>query len=157
MTSSSPSIWQLLHNAKLTVKISSIFVAFLEKTNFILLSSSSNQYESQISRFFFWRNTLSFYLIFTLTFTVHKNKSTNFILGGKNPNSCLVKSATRISWARYLFWFSLIFYQNWNATLKRIWQHCEHTAAAFKWLRIIMQIFFTCHIDPDVSCTIDTI
>ena len=52
MTKSSPSIWQLLHNAKLTVKILSIFVAFLENTNFISLSSSSNQYESQISRFF---------------------------------------------------------------------------------------------------------
>ena len=34
MTTSSPSIWQLLHNAKLTVKISSFFVAFLEDMNF---------------------------------------------------------------------------------------------------------------------------
>ena len=73
MTKSSPSIWQLLHNAKLTMKISSIFVAFLENTNFISLSSWSNQYESQISQFF-WRNFLSFYLLFTLTFAVHKNK-----------------------------------------------------------------------------------
>ena len=30
LTKSSPSIWHLLHNVKLTVKISSIFVAFLE-------------------------------------------------------------------------------------------------------------------------------
>ena len=46
-----------------------------------------------------------------------------------------------------------IFCQNSNATLKRIGPRCEYTAVAFKWLRIIMQIFFTCHIDPDVSCT----
>ena len=32
---SSPSIWHLLHNVKSKVKISSIFVAFLENTNFI--------------------------------------------------------------------------------------------------------------------------
>ena len=31
---SSPSIWHLLHNVKSTVKISSIFGAFLENTNF---------------------------------------------------------------------------------------------------------------------------
>ena len=31
---SSPSIWHLLRNVKLTVKISSIFVAFLENMNF---------------------------------------------------------------------------------------------------------------------------
>ena len=30
---SSPSIWNLLHNAKLMVKILSIFVAFLENMN----------------------------------------------------------------------------------------------------------------------------
>ena len=29
-----PSIWHLLHNVKSTVKISSIFVAFLENMNF---------------------------------------------------------------------------------------------------------------------------
>ena len=34
MTKSSPSIWHLLHHVKLTVKISSICVAFLEKMNF---------------------------------------------------------------------------------------------------------------------------
>ena len=34
MTKSSPSIWHLLHNVKSTVKISSIFVAFLENMNF---------------------------------------------------------------------------------------------------------------------------
>ena len=32
---SSPSIWHLLHNIKSTVKISSIFVDFLENMNFI--------------------------------------------------------------------------------------------------------------------------
>ena len=31
---SSPLIWHLLHNVKLTVKILSIFVAFLENINF---------------------------------------------------------------------------------------------------------------------------
>ena len=31
---SSPSIWRLLHNVKSTVKITSIFVAFLENMNF---------------------------------------------------------------------------------------------------------------------------
>ena len=31
---SSPSIWRLLHNVKSAVKISSIFVAFLENMNF---------------------------------------------------------------------------------------------------------------------------
>ena len=31
---SSPSIWHLLHNVKSTVKISSIFAAFLENMNF---------------------------------------------------------------------------------------------------------------------------
>ena len=31
---SSQSIWQLIHTVKLTVKISSIFVAFLENMNF---------------------------------------------------------------------------------------------------------------------------
>ena len=31
---SSPSIWHLLHNVKFTLKISSIFVAFLENMNF---------------------------------------------------------------------------------------------------------------------------
>ena len=35
---SSPWIWHLLHNVKLTVKISSIFVAFLENMNFNLTS-----------------------------------------------------------------------------------------------------------------------
>ena len=35
MTKSSPTIWHLLHNVKLTVKISSIFVAFLENMNFM--------------------------------------------------------------------------------------------------------------------------
>ena len=34
LTKSSPSIWHLLHNIKSTVKISSIFVAFLENMNF---------------------------------------------------------------------------------------------------------------------------
>ena len=34
MTKSSPSIWNLLHNVKSTVKILSIFVAFLENMNF---------------------------------------------------------------------------------------------------------------------------
>ena len=32
---SSPKIWHLLHNVKSTVKISSIFAAFLENMNFI--------------------------------------------------------------------------------------------------------------------------
>ena len=32
---SSPSIWHLLHYVKWTVKISSIFVAFLDNMNFI--------------------------------------------------------------------------------------------------------------------------
>ena len=31
---SSPSIWRLLHTVKLTVKIVSIYVTFLEKMNF---------------------------------------------------------------------------------------------------------------------------
>ena len=34
MMKSSPSIWHLLHNVKFTLKISSIFVAFLENMNF---------------------------------------------------------------------------------------------------------------------------
>ena len=34
LTKFSPSIWPLLHNVKLTAKISSIFVAFLENVNF---------------------------------------------------------------------------------------------------------------------------
>ena len=34
MTKSSPSIWHLLHSVKLSVKISLIFVAFLENRNF---------------------------------------------------------------------------------------------------------------------------
>ena len=34
MTKSSTSVWHLLHNVKLMVKISSIFVAFLENMNF---------------------------------------------------------------------------------------------------------------------------
>ena len=34
MTKSSPSIWHLLNNVKLTAKILSIFVAFLENMNF---------------------------------------------------------------------------------------------------------------------------
>ena len=34
LTKSSLSIWHLLHNVKLTVKISSVFVAFLENMNF---------------------------------------------------------------------------------------------------------------------------
>ena len=38
MSKSSPSIWRLLHNFKSTVKISSIFVAFLENMNFTYTS-----------------------------------------------------------------------------------------------------------------------
>ena len=34
LMTSSPSIWQLLHTVKLTVKILSIFVAFSENVNF---------------------------------------------------------------------------------------------------------------------------
>ena len=39
LTKSSLSIWQLLDNVKLTVKISSIFVAFLENMNFKTLKT----------------------------------------------------------------------------------------------------------------------
>ena len=36
LTKSSPSIWHLLHNFKWTVKISSIFVAFLENITYLI-------------------------------------------------------------------------------------------------------------------------
>ena len=39
---SSPSIWHLLHNVKLTVKISSIFVVFLEHMNFNIMQKLVN-------------------------------------------------------------------------------------------------------------------
>ena len=39
MTKSSPTIWHLLHNVKSTVKISAIFVAFLENTNFTIIDT----------------------------------------------------------------------------------------------------------------------
>ena len=45
---SSPSIWHLLHNVKLTVKISSIFVAFLENMNF------KKKYESDHNSMFLY-------------------------------------------------------------------------------------------------------
>ena len=42
---STPSIWHLLHNVKLTVKILSIFVAFLENMNFQNSKFLSNRFE----------------------------------------------------------------------------------------------------------------
>ena len=47
---SSPLICRLLHNVKLTVKISSIFVAFLENMNFIVKNGNSSSLNtSQLS------------------------------------------------------------------------------------------------------------
>ena len=46
-TKSSPSIWHLLHSVKSTVKISSIFVAFLENMNLI-----NTVYQCQLLRLF---------------------------------------------------------------------------------------------------------
>ena len=45
---SSPSIWQYLVSVKLSVKISSIFVAFLENTNFtkLILDDHGNNLDS---------------------------------------------------------------------------------------------------------------
>ena len=52
---SSPSIWHLLHNVKSTVKISSIFVAFLENMNFKNLSLTKGQLISKAnSKVFIW-------------------------------------------------------------------------------------------------------
>ena len=41
MTKSSPPIWHVLHNVKSMVKISSIFVAFLENMNFTFLEKNA--------------------------------------------------------------------------------------------------------------------
>ena len=51
MTKSSPLIWQLLHTVKSMVKISSIFVAFLENTKFIKSSSRDNFTISEFRNF----------------------------------------------------------------------------------------------------------
>ena len=45
MTKSSPWIWQFLRNVKLTLKILSNFVAFLEKINFIQVESMLQLYD----------------------------------------------------------------------------------------------------------------
>ena len=58
MTKSSPSIWHLLHNDKSTVKISSIFVAFLETMNFSRLFRSLVFYETVATIF---RQVFSFH------------------------------------------------------------------------------------------------
>ena len=48
---SSPSIWHLLHSVKSTVKISSIFVAFLENMNFKYWFLKSAMEENSIIEF----------------------------------------------------------------------------------------------------------
>ena len=68
MTTSSPSIWHLLHNEKKTVKIFSFFVAFLENLNFTGYS--------------FWDRLRNFFHKFTrIVLSVHKlNKVGKFWL-----------------------------------------------------------------------------
>ena len=43
---SSPSIWHLLHNVKLTLKILSIFAAFLENMNFNHMDNLYDRYST---------------------------------------------------------------------------------------------------------------
>ena len=67
LTKSSPSIWHLLHNVKSTVKISSIFVAFLENMNFKYMDQNtiikrvylSSIWISKIKKFSFLRTQFS--------------------------------------------------------------------------------------------------
>ena len=91
-TKSSSSIWHLLHNVKLTVKISSNFVAFLENINF-----------KKVLKYFstFW----SHHLLIRLHAKMRKDLSfSNWV---KSISSCKLVIATVV--ARCTQWIKIIF------------------------------------------------
>ena len=74
LNKSSPPIWEVVHNVKSTVKILSIFVAFLEKMNFMCLLNYSFNYLSffePTSKDIFW---------LTHFFKFENNFSINFLI-----------------------------------------------------------------------------
>ena len=80
---SSPSIWHLLHNVKSTVKISSIFVAFLEEEIDLLVSIKRGihapcSYEKDdVVKFVFSKKATKIDEIFTVDLTVWSKCQTN--------------------------------------------------------------------------------
>ena len=67
---SSPSIWHLLHNVKLTVKISSIFVAFLENMNFLTFDQIRSSIDKNVLKFMYSKKATQIDEIFTVDLTL---------------------------------------------------------------------------------------